>query len=54
MGRGGDGVFSRPDRTDRVDLREHVVDFGRQQVITKDTVRLAATMGGYARVMETD
>lgn len=40
MGRGGDSVFSHPDRTDRVDLREHVVDFGRQQVITKDTVSM--------------
>jgi len=26
--------------TDRVDMREHVIDFGRQHVITKDTVQI--------------
>ena len=24
--------------TDRIDMREHVLDFGKQQVITKDNV----------------
>jgi len=26
--------------TDRIDMREHVIDFGRQHVITKDTVQI--------------
>jgi regulator of protease activity HflC (stomatin/prohibitin superfamily) len=26
--------------TDRIDLREHVIDFGKQNVITKDTVQI--------------
>jgi hypothetical protein len=26
--------------TDRIDMREHVIDFGRQHVITKDTVSI--------------
>lgn len=26
--------------TDRIDMREHVIDFGRQNVITKDTVQI--------------
>lgn len=26
--------------TDRVDMREHVIDFGKQHVITKDTVQI--------------
>ena len=26
--------------TERIDLREHIIDFGRQHVITKDTVQV--------------
>ena len=37
---GGRGLMVLKERVDRVDLREHVIDFGRQQVITKDTVSM--------------
>jgi regulator of protease activity HflC (stomatin/prohibitin superfamily) len=38
--------------TDRVDLREHVIEFGRQHVITKDTVMIDIDALVYFRVVD--
>jgi regulator of protease activity HflC (stomatin/prohibitin superfamily) len=38
--------------TDRIDLREHVIDFGRQHVITQDTVEMYIDALVYFRVVD--
>mmetsp|Transcript_158744 Transcript_158744/g.385588 ORF Transcript_158744/g.385588 Transcript_158744/m.385588 type:complete len:338 (+) Transcript_158744:235-1248(+) len=38
--------------TDRVDMREHVIDFGRQPVITKDTVQVQIDALVYFRITD--
>jgi len=38
--------------TERVDMREHVIDFGRQHVITKDTVQIMIDALVYFRVTD--
>lgn len=38
--------------TDRVDMREHVIDFGKQHVITKDTVQILIDALVYFRVTD--
>lgn len=38
--------------TDRIDTREHVLDFGRQHVITKDTVQLDIDALVYFRITD--
>src|SRR4051794_39441335 len=37
---GADAVQSVHSETDRIDLREHCIDLGKQHVITKDTVQI--------------
>jgi regulator of protease activity HflC (stomatin/prohibitin superfamily) len=39
-------------RTDRIDMREHVIDFGKQHVITKDTVQMSIDALVYFRVAD--
>jgi regulator of protease activity HflC (stomatin/prohibitin superfamily) len=39
-------------RTDRIDMREHVIDFGKQEVITKDTVQVSIDALVYFRVTD--
>eukprot|EP00941_MAST-03F_sp_MAST-3F-sp1_P001182 g1182.t1 len=39
-------------RTDRIDMREHVIDFGKQHVITKDTVQMKIDALVYFRVAD--
>lgn len=39
-------------QTDRVDMREHVIDFGKQHVITKDTVQIDIDALVYFRVTD--
>lgn len=39
-------------QTDRIDMREHVIDFGRQSVITKDTVTMEIDALVYFRVTD--
>ena len=38
--------------TDRIDMREHVIDFGKQNVITKDTVQIQIDALLYFRVSD--
>jgi regulator of protease activity HflC (stomatin/prohibitin superfamily) len=38
--------------TDRIDMREHVIDFGRQHVITKDTVQVDVDALVYFRITD--
>jgi len=38
--------------TDRIDLREHVIDFGRQHVITHDTVEMYIDALVYFRIVD--
>lgn len=38
--------------TDRIDMREHVIDFGRQHVITKDTVQILIDALVYFRITD--
>lgn len=38
--------------TSRIDLREHVIDFGRQHVITKDTVQIDIDALVYFRITD--
>lgn len=38
--------------TERIDLREHVIDFGRQHVITKDTVQVDIDALVYFRITD--
>jgi len=38
--------------TDRIDMREHVIDFGKQHVITKDTVQIVIDALVYFRVSD--
>lgn len=39
-------------KTDRIDMREHVIDFGKQYVITKDTVRIEIDALVYFRITD--
>lgn len=39
-------------QTDRIDMREHVIDFGRQHVITRDTVQITMDALVYFRVTD--
>jgi regulator of protease activity HflC (stomatin/prohibitin superfamily) len=38
--------------TDRIDMREHLIDFGRQPVITKDTVQVDIDALVYFRIVD--
>lgn len=38
--------------TDRIDMREHVIDFGKQNVITKDTVQIKIDALLYFRISD--
>jgi regulator of protease activity HflC (stomatin/prohibitin superfamily) len=38
--------------TDRVDMREHLIDFGKQPVITKDTVQIDIDALVYFRIVD--
>eukprot|EP00753_Platysulcus_tardus_P016409 PLAT5672.1.p1 GENE.PLAT5672.1~~PLAT5672.1.p1 ORF type:complete len:359 (+),score=188.35 PLAT5672.1:43-1077(+) len=39
-------------KTDRVDMREHLIDFGRQHVITRDTVQIEMDALVYFRITD--
>lgn len=38
--------------TDRIDMREHIIDFGRQHVITQDTVPIQIDALVYFRITD--
>jgi len=39
-------------KTDRIDMREHIIDFGEQKIITKDTVEIVIDALVYFRVTD--